>query len=59
MLEQGKINRLKIIKRSTFGLYLGDDTGEEVLLPNKYCTENMKPEGEVQVFIYRDSELPW
>lgn len=56
MIEQGKNSRLKIIKRSTFGLFLGDDTGEEVLLPNKYCTDQMKPEGEVEVFIYRDSE---
>lgn len=56
MIEQGKNSRLKIIKRSTFGLFLGDDTGEEVLLPNKYCTDDMKPEGEVEVFIYRDSE---
>lgn len=56
MIEQGKTCKLKIIKRSTFGLYLGDDSGEEVLLPNKYCTDEMKPEGEVEVFIYRDSE---
>ena len=56
MLEQGKINHLTIIKRSTFGLYLGDDSGDEVLLPNKYCTDEMKPEGKVSVFLYRDSE---
>lgn len=56
MLAQGKINHLKIIKRSTFGLYLGDPSGEEVLLPNKYCTEEMKPEGALDAFIYRDSE---
>ncbi len=56
MIEQGKICKLKIIKRSSFGLYLGDESGEEVLLPNKYCSDEMKPEGEVEVFIYRDSE---
>jgi len=56
MIEQGKNNHLSIVKRSTFGLFLGDDVGEEVLLPNKYCTDDMKPEGEVEVFIYRDSE---
>jgi len=47
---------LSIIKRSSFGLYLGDGSGEEILLPKKYCTDEMKPEGEVDVFIYRDSE---
>ena len=56
MLAQGKINHLKIIKRSTFGLYLGDGSGEEVLLPNKYCSDEMKPEGEIDVFVHRDSE---
>ncbi len=56
MIEQGKISKLKIVKRSTFGLFLGDESGEEVLLPNKYCRDEMKPEGEVEVFIYRDSE---
>ncbi|MDX2430174.1 MAG: S1-like domain-containing RNA-binding protein [Bacteroides sp.] len=56
MIEQGKLSTLKIIKRSTFGLYLGDESGEEVLLPNKYCTDEMKPGGQVEVFIYRDSE---
>ncbi|MFO7670731.1 MAG: S1-like domain-containing RNA-binding protein [Bacteroidales bacterium] len=56
MIQQGKTTTLKIIKRSSFGLYLGDETGEEVLLPNKYCSDEMKPEGELEVFIYRDSE---
>ena len=56
MIEQGKTSTLKIIKRATFGLYLSDDAGEEVLLPNKYCTDEMKPGGEVEVFVYKDSE---
>ena len=56
MIEQGKFIRLNIVKRSTFGLFLGDEAGEELLLPNKYCTDSMKPGLEVDVFIYRDSE---
>lgn len=56
MIEQGKTVKLKIIKRSTFGLFLGDESGEEVLLPNKFCRDEMKPEGEIEVFIHRDSE---
>ena len=56
MIEQGKFTRLSIVKRSTFGLFLGDEDGEEILLPNKYCTDSMKPGLDVEVFIYRDSE---
>jgi len=56
MIEQGKTSTLKIIKRASFGLYLSDDSGEEVLLPNKYCTDEMKPEEVVDVFVYKDSE---
>lgn len=56
MIEQGKLAELDILKRSGVGLFLTDDSGEEVLLPNKYCTEEMKPGQKVTVFIYRDSE---
>ena len=56
MIEQGKYIELKIEKRATFGLYLADDSGEEVLLPNKYCTDEMKPGGQIEVFVYKDSE---
>lgn len=56
MIEQGKYIELKIEKRSTFGLYLSHESGEEVLLPNKYCTEEMRPGDTIQVFVYRDSK---
>ena len=56
MIEQGKYIELKIHKRASFGLFLADDSGEEVLLPNKYCTDAMKPGDSVRVFVYRDSE---
>ena len=56
MIEQGKQIELKISKRATFGLFLADETGEEVLLPNKYCTEEMKPGITIEVFVYKDSE---
>jgi predicted RNA-binding protein (virulence factor B family) len=56
MIEQGKQIQLKIAKRATFGLFLADDSGEEVLLPNKYCTDKMTPGNTIEVFVYRDSE---
>jgi predicted RNA-binding protein (virulence factor B family) len=56
MIEQGRNIELKIVKRATFGLFLTDGSGEEILLPNKYCSEEMKPGGNITVFVYRDSE---
>jgi hypothetical protein len=56
MIETGKINTLKILKETSVGLYLGDDSGEEVLLPNKYCPDNYEIEDEIEVFVYRDYE---
>jgi len=55
LIELGKYNHLKIVRQTSVGLYLEDDTGEEVLLPNKYCSEKMKLEQSIKVFIYRDS----
>lgn len=56
MIEQGSLCKLQILKRSGIGLFLSDESGEEVLLPNKYCTDEMKPGEKVLVFIHRDSE---
>lgn len=56
MIEQGKVIELKISKRATFGLYLADTSGEEVLLPNKYCSDEMTPGNTIEVFVYKDSE---
>ena len=56
MIEQGRQIELKIAKRATIGLYLADESGEEVLLPKKYCTEEMKPGASTEVFVYKDSE---
>jgi len=54
VIEIGKYNELRILKQTKFGLYLGDESGEEVLLPNKYCPENFEPEDKIEVFVYLD-----
>ncbi len=56
MIEIGKFSALRILRQASVGLYLGDESGEDVLLPNKYCSETMKPEDTIEVFVYRDSE---
>ena len=56
MIEIGKYNELKILRHASVGLYLGDDSGEDVLLPNKYCPDNIEQGDMLKVFVYRDHE---
>jgi predicted RNA-binding protein (virulence factor B family) len=54
MIEIGKYNELKILRQTSVGLYLGDENGEDVLLPNKYCPESFELEDVIKVFVYLD-----
>ena len=51
----GKYNDLTISRKTENGFYLEDDGHNEVLLPNKYCTEEMQIGDNIQVFVYKDS----
>ncbi|TRX66576.1 S1 RNA-binding domain-containing protein [Carboxylicivirga sp. M1479] len=53
----GKYNTLRVVKEVDFGVYLdgGEDFGE-ILLPIRYTPPGLKPEDEIEVFIYLDSE---
>lgn len=55
MITLGTYNRLEAVRESQFGMYLADEDGREVLLPNKYATGISIGES-VTVFIYKDSE---
>ncbi len=55
MIEIGKYQILKILRKTSVGLYLGDESGEDILLPNKYCPEKYNLEEEIEVFVYRDN----
>ena len=55
-MQLGKFNTLKIIREQPQGVYLADEEGNEVLLPNKYVPEEYKIYDEVKVFVYTDSE---
>lgn len=54
MIEIGKYSTLKILRLTTVGLFLGDEAGEDVLLPNKYCPEDYEIGDDLKVFVYRD-----
>jgi predicted RNA-binding protein (virulence factor B family) len=60
MIEYGQYNTLKISRRSENGYYLTDTNDkealEEVLLPKKFITPEMKEGAVVKVYVYKDSE---
>lgn len=58
MIELGKKQKLTIIKRVDFGVYLsqGKDTQERVLLPGKQVPPESRVGDELEVFVYRDSK---
>ena len=56
MLKLGEYHRLRIKKRTDYGLYLdGGDEGN-ILLPNRYVTKEMRIGDEIEVFIYLDQD---
>jgi Uncharacterized protein conserved in bacteria len=56
MISIGQHQELEILRSTSIGLYLGDDSGEDILLPNKYCPEEFEIGDKLRVFVYRDSE---
>lgn len=56
MIHLGKINTLAIIREAVQGLYIADEEGNEVLLPNRYVPENFKIWDKIEVFVYLDNE---
>ena len=60
MLEIGKIQKLQIVSRKEFGVYLAEkpdaEKEERVLLPAAQVPEQAAVGEELSVFLYRDSE---
>ncbi|SNY99749.1 S1 RNA-binding domain-containing protein [Flagellimonas pacifica] len=55
MIELGNYNTLKVLRSTSVGLFLGDNEGTEVLLPNKYVPEDFEIDSELEVFCYLDN----
>ena len=56
MLTAGLYYTLRVNRISDFGLYLADEEGNEVLLPNRYVSMDNKVDDLIDVFVYCDSE---
>ena len=55
-MKVGRIQTLKVSRISDYGLYLADEEGQEVLLPNRFVSLNNAVGDEIEVFVYHDSE---
>jgi predicted RNA-binding protein (virulence factor B family) len=56
MIELGCHNTLTILRDTRVGLFLGDEEGEEILLPGKYRPEHYETGDSLTVFCYLDNE---
>jgi len=56
MIKIGDYNKLRVVKEVDFGIYLDGGTDGEILMPTKYVPDGTKPDDEIDVFIYSDSE---
>ena len=55
-MKVGRIQTLKVNRISDYGLYLADEEGQEVLLPNRFVSLSYSVGDEIEVFVYHDSE---
>lgn len=55
-MEIGKFHKLKVLRETTVGLFLGNEAGEDILLPNKFVDPAFKIDDVVTVFVYLDSD---
>ena len=55
MIHLGQLNTLEILRETPPGLFLGDDEGNEILLPNKYVPTSFEIGDKLSVFAYLDS----
>jgi predicted RNA-binding protein (virulence factor B family) len=56
MIAAGSYHTLTVSRISPHGLYLADDHGAEVLLPNRFVSLQNKVGDTMTVFVYHDSE---
>ncbi|GAB3519957.1 CvfB family protein [Emticicia fontis] len=55
-MNLGVKNTLRVLRGTSVGMYLGDEEGNDVLLPKKYIPDDLIVGDDIEVFIYKDSE---
>ncbi len=56
MIQLGEFHELIIIRETDHGIYLENEEGDEVLLPNKYVPEQWMVHDKIRVFVYLDHD---
>ncbi|UNZ00490.1 S1-like domain-containing RNA-binding protein [Zhouia spongiae] len=56
MIKIGEYNTLEILRLTSVGLFLGDEEGNDILLPNKYVPETYELGNKLTVFCYLDHD---
>ena len=54
-MELGEYNTLEVLREAEHGYYLGDEEGNDVLIPMKWVPDDIEIGGEIEVFVYKDS----
>src|SRR5690349_629253 len=55
MVQIGRYNLLKVLRKVDFGVYL-DDGADGILLPKRFVPAGVKEGDEIRVFLYHDGE---
>jgi predicted RNA-binding protein (virulence factor B family) len=55
MIQVGRINTLKALRKTEIGVYL-DDGADGILLPKRFVPRGLQQGQDVEVFLYHDSE---
>ena len=56
MAEIGRLNRLRVIREASYGLYLDGGSDGEILLPRKQVPPGVGIDSEIEVFLYHDDD---
>ena len=56
MIDIGQDHNLTVLRFTIVGAFLGNNIGDEILLPNKYIPKDLEINDSINVFVYKDSE---
>jgi len=52
-MELGEYNTLEVLRDAEHGYYLGDEEGNDVLIPMKWVPDDIEIGGTLEVFVYK------